>query len=54
MGEVGGSGKVGGSGSCKADSLMVTGDGCRLQIQEQTLLEEYGVCFFNWGAKVRS
>lgn len=46
MGEEGGSGKVGGVGSCKADSLMVIGDGCRLQIQEQTPLEEYGCVGF--------
>lgn len=36
-------------GSCEADSQMVIGDGCWLQIQEQTLLEEYGIFFFNRG-----
>lgn len=42
-------GEVGGSGELKADSLMVIGDGCWLQIQEQTLLEEYRIFFFLTG-----
>lgn len=36
-------------GSCRADSRMVIGDGCWLQIQEQTLLEEYGNFFKTGG-----